>query len=94
MPPKADWEKYKPPVDGEEEKEDNVVPLSEGDIQVLKTYVCTLSNCGDSDDEVVLMFRWHQFALVSHIIRRQVDCQNGTILTTGCCSVCRTAQGD
>lgn len=41
MPPKADWEKYKPPVDGEEEKEDNVVPLSEGDIQVLKTYVCT-----------------------------------------------------
>ncbi|PRT55956.1 26S protease regulatory subunit 7 [Wickerhamiella sorbophila] len=39
MPPKADWEKYKPPVGGgEEETEDKIVPLSEGDIEVLKTY--------------------------------------------------------
>ncbi|ANB13757.1 proteasome regulatory particle base subunit RPT1 [Sugiyamaella lignohabitans] len=39
MPPKADWEKYKAPIDGDDEKpEENIVPLSEGDIQVLKTY--------------------------------------------------------
>ncbi|CCC70714.1 hypothetical protein NCAS_0F02300 [Naumovozyma castellii] len=42
MPPKEDWEKYKAPVDAEDEKEkakeDKIVPLSEGDIQVLKTY--------------------------------------------------------
>lgn len=37
MPPKADWEKYQPPVDEEPPKED-VAPLSEGDIEVLKTY--------------------------------------------------------
>ena len=43
MPPKEDWEKYKAPVDTEEDdknssKKDEMVPLSEGDIQVLKTY--------------------------------------------------------
>ncbi|ODV91566.1 hypothetical protein CANCADRAFT_131 [Tortispora caseinolytica NRRL Y-17796] len=37
MPPKADWEKYRAPID-DEEKEEKIVPLSEGDIQVLKTY--------------------------------------------------------
>lgn len=36
MPPKADWDKYVAP--DEDENIDNVVPLSEGDIQVLKTY--------------------------------------------------------
>lgn len=34
MPPKADWDKYV----AREDEEDKVVPLSEGDIQVLKTY--------------------------------------------------------
>ncbi|CAN6650314.1 26S proteasome regulatory subunit 7 homolog [Trichomonascus vanleenenianus] len=38
MPPKADWEKYQKPADDEEKSEENVVPLSEGDIEVLKTY--------------------------------------------------------
>ncbi|QLG70549.1 hypothetical protein HG535_0A04900 [Zygotorulaspora mrakii] len=41
MPPKDDWEKYKAPVESGEEKkdtEDKSVPLTEGDIQVLKTY--------------------------------------------------------
>ncbi|SMN20627.1 similar to Saccharomyces cerevisiae YKL145W RPT1 One of six ATPases of the 19S regulatory particle of the 26S proteasome involved in the degradation of ubiquitinated substrates [Maudiozyma saulgeensis] len=41
MPPKADWEKYKAPVDGAEDsnkKEEKIAPLTEGDIQVLKTY--------------------------------------------------------
>ncbi|CDO92637.1 unnamed protein product [Kluyveromyces dobzhanskii CBS 2104] len=39
MPPKADWEKYKAPLEEEESKEEKkVVPLSEGDIEVLKTY--------------------------------------------------------
>lgn len=37
MPPKADWDKYVAPQD-DDEKDDKVVPLSEGDIQVLKTY--------------------------------------------------------
>ena len=36
MPPKADWDKYVAP--DEDETEEKVVPLSEGDIQVLKTY--------------------------------------------------------
>lgn len=43
MPPKEDWDKYKAPVDasdgdGKAAKEDKIVPLSEGDIQVLKSY--------------------------------------------------------
>ncbi|ODQ58748.1 hypothetical protein WICANDRAFT_79295 [Wickerhamomyces anomalus NRRL Y-366-8] len=39
MPPKADWEKYTAPVEEEENKpEEKIVPLSEGDIQVLRTY--------------------------------------------------------
>ncbi|KAG7880376.1 hypothetical protein KL905_003045 [Ogataea polymorpha] len=40
MAAKEDWEKYKKPVDDpeEEKKEDKITPLSEGDIQVLKTY--------------------------------------------------------
>lgn len=41
MPPKENWEKYTAPIEEEEtEEEKKVVPLSEGDIQVLKTYVC------------------------------------------------------
>ncbi len=40
MPPKADWEKYTAPVEEDENKpEEKIVPLSEGDIQVLRTYV-------------------------------------------------------
>ncbi|KAK9234272.1 P-loop containing nucleoside triphosphate hydrolase protein [Lipomyces kononenkoae] len=38
MPPKADWEKYRPPVEDEPEKEEKIVPLSEDDVAVLKTY--------------------------------------------------------
>lgn len=42
MPPKEDWEKYKAPIEDETEqnnkKKDEMVPLTEGDIQVLKTY--------------------------------------------------------
>lgn len=39
MPPKADWEKYTAPVEEDENKpEEKIVPLSEGDIQVLRTY--------------------------------------------------------
>ncbi len=38
MAPKADWEKYKKPIDKEDSKNDKVIPLTEGDIQVLKTY--------------------------------------------------------
>ncbi|KAG7925909.1 hypothetical protein KL925_003671 [Ogataea polymorpha] len=40
MAAKEDWEKYQKPVDDpeEEKKEDKITPLSEGDIQVLKTY--------------------------------------------------------
>ncbi|KAG7809892.1 hypothetical protein KL924_002854 [Ogataea haglerorum] len=40
MAAKEDWEKYKKPVDDpeEEKKEEKITPLSEGDIQVLKTY--------------------------------------------------------
>lgn len=38
MPAKEDWEKYKRPDDAEDEKEKEVKPLSEDDIQVLKTY--------------------------------------------------------
>lgn len=42
MPPKADWEKYTAPVEEDETKpEEKIVPLSEGDIQVLRTYVST-----------------------------------------------------
>lgn len=40
MPPKEDWEKYKAPVEEETKEEKPNVPLTEGDIQVLKTYVC------------------------------------------------------
>lgn len=41
MPPKADWDKYIAPDEEEIAKEDEkIVPLSEGDIQVLRTYVC------------------------------------------------------
>ncbi|PWN50323.1 26S proteasome subunit P45 [Violaceomyces palustris] len=36
MPPKADWEKYKKP--DEDQKDDKIVALDEGDIQLLKTY--------------------------------------------------------
>jgi 26S proteasome regulatory subunit T1 len=40
MPPKADWDKYVAPLEDEENKpEEKIVPLSEGDIQVLRTYV-------------------------------------------------------
>lgn len=43
MPPKADWEKYKAPVDDEDSgPQKEIIPLSEGDIQVLKTYVSAL----------------------------------------------------
>lgn len=38
MPPKEDWEKYKAPVEDEAKVEEKIKPLSEGDIQVLKTY--------------------------------------------------------
>lgn len=41
MAPKEDWEKYKKPLDGDDDNEDKVVeikPLTEDDIQVLKTY--------------------------------------------------------
>lgn len=41
MPPKEDWEKYKAPVEEDDtsnKKEEKSTPLSEGDIQVLKTY--------------------------------------------------------
>ncbi|SCV99526.1 LAFE_0A05094g1_1 [Lachancea fermentati] len=38
MPPKEDWEKYKAPVEEETKEEKPNVPLTEGDIQVLKTY--------------------------------------------------------
>lgn len=37
MPPKSDWEKYKAPID-EDAAQEKIIPLSEGDIQVLKTY--------------------------------------------------------
>lgn len=48
MPPKADWEKYKAPVDDDDSNnQKEIIPLSEGDIQVLKTYVCaTFSSIG------------------------------------------------
>ena len=36
MPPKEDWDKYIPP--SEEETSEKITPLTEGDIQVLKTY--------------------------------------------------------
>ncbi|KAK9325303.1 P-loop containing nucleoside triphosphate hydrolase protein [Lipomyces orientalis] len=38
MPPKADWEKYRAPVEDADKKEEKIVPLSEDDIAVLKTY--------------------------------------------------------
>ncbi|KAF5093543.1 hypothetical protein D0Z03_002368 [Geotrichum reessii] len=39
MPPKADWEKYKAPVEDEDAtNQKEIIPLSEGDIQVLKSY--------------------------------------------------------
>ena len=40
MPPKEDWEKFKAPAEEEKQEEKPNVPLTEGDIQVLKTYVC------------------------------------------------------
>lgn len=40
MPPKADWEKYRAPIeDSDQKKEEKIQPLSEDDIAVLKTYV-------------------------------------------------------
>lgn len=38
MPPKADWEKYRAPAEENEENKAEIVPLSEGDIAVLKSY--------------------------------------------------------
>ncbi|EDK43590.1 26S protease regulatory subunit 7 [Lodderomyces elongisporus NRRL YB-4239] len=38
MPPKADWDKYIPPAEEDEKDQEKIVPLSESDIQVLKTY--------------------------------------------------------
>ncbi|EDO18490.1 hypothetical protein Kpol_1032p87 [Vanderwaltozyma polyspora DSM 70294] len=42
MPPKEDWEKYKAPLEGKENedvsKDEKITPLTESDIQVLKTY--------------------------------------------------------
>ncbi|KAK9461500.1 P-loop containing nucleoside triphosphate hydrolase protein [Lipomyces oligophaga] len=38
MPPKADWEKYRAPVEDSDQKEEKINPLSEDDIAVLKTY--------------------------------------------------------
>ena len=38
MPPKADWDKYVAPAEDEEKEQEKIVPLSESDIQVLKTY--------------------------------------------------------
>ena len=41
MAPKEDWEKYKAPVESDDDnklKDDKSIPLTEGDIQVLKTY--------------------------------------------------------
>ncbi|RLV89544.1 26S protease regulatory subunit 7 [Spathaspora sp. JA1] len=38
MPPKADWDKYIAPSEEDEKNQEKIVPLSEGDIQVLKTY--------------------------------------------------------
>ncbi|SCV05520.1 LANO_0H09296g1_1 [Lachancea nothofagi CBS 11611] len=38
MASKQDWEKYKAPVEEDQQEEKPNVPLSEGDIQVLKTY--------------------------------------------------------
>ncbi|CEP62069.1 proteasome regulatory particle base subunit RPT1 LALA0_S04e07052g [Lachancea lanzarotensis] len=38
MAPKEDWEKYKAPAEEETSEEKPNVPLTEGDIQVLKTY--------------------------------------------------------
>lgn len=38
MPPKADWDKYVAPKEDDDAVQDNATPLSEGDIQVLKTY--------------------------------------------------------
>ncbi|CDK28622.1 unnamed protein product [Kuraishia capsulata CBS 1993] len=38
MPPKSDWEKYKPSVEEDDKADEKITPLSEGDIQVLKTY--------------------------------------------------------
>lgn len=39
MPPKSDWEKYAPPAEDVDQKDEKIVPLSEDDIAVLKTYV-------------------------------------------------------
>lgn len=38
MPPKENWEKYTPPAEGESTEQNKISPLSEGDIQVLKSY--------------------------------------------------------
>ena len=44
MPPKAHWEKYKAPVEDEDAtNQKEIIPLSEGDIQVLKSYVSSNS---------------------------------------------------
>lgn len=41
MPPKEDWEKYQTPIGEDEGPPKEINPLSEGDIQVLKTYGAT-----------------------------------------------------
>ena len=38
MPPKQDWEKYSKPAPDAEKDADRIVPLDEGDIQLLRTY--------------------------------------------------------
>lgn len=38
MPPKRDWEKYSKPDTDPDKKQDEIVPLDEGDIQLLRTY--------------------------------------------------------
>jgi hypothetical protein len=54
MPPKADWDKYVAPLEDEENKpEEKIVPLSEGDIQVLRTYVSlSVATGGDLFDTI------------------------------------------
>lgn len=54
MPPKADWDKYVAPLEDESKPEEKIVPLSEGDIQVLRTYVsdshCSVLSSGEPID--------------------------------------------
>ena len=55
MPPKEDWEKYKAPLEDDDKKpdDDKIVPLTEGDIQVLKSYGAaptSLTSCSLHED--------------------------------------------